>query len=73
MRRPRQQSILSKMTSDGLLPHTEAATALLCSKLRLPDYAAHVGHFETVITFEDVEKNFPNASPTGALANRTKS
>jgi hypothetical protein len=49
-------------TPARVLPHTEATTVLLCSELKLEDYAAHVGHFETVITFEDIEKNFPNAS-----------
>jgi hypothetical protein len=42
-----------------VLPHHRATTALLCSASRLPDYAPHLRHFQTVVTFEDVEQNFP--------------
>jgi hypothetical protein len=46
----------------NVLPHTLATTALLCSALKLPDYAAHLGHFAVLISFEDVATKFPNAS-----------
>jgi hypothetical protein len=49
-------------TPAKVLPHTETTTALLCSELRLEDYAPRPAHFETVITFEDIKKNFPNDS-----------
>ena len=37
---------------------------------KLTEYAPHLGHFETLITFEEVEKNFPNASSSGRAKHR---
>jgi hypothetical protein len=49
-------------TPAKVLPHAAATTVLLCSSLKLIDYTEHIGHFATVITFEDIKRNFPNVS-----------
>ena len=46
----------------NVLPHHQATTVLLFSAKKLADYAAHLPHFKTLITFEDIERHFPNAS-----------
>jgi hypothetical protein len=56
----------------SVLPHTLATTVLLCSALKLPDYAAHLGHFEALISLEDVATKFPIASAKVALARNPK-
>ncbi len=48
---------------ESVLQHDRATTALLCSARKLPEYAKHLRHFETLITFEDIEKAFPNWIP----------
>jgi hypothetical protein len=48
-----------------VLPHTDAAIALVCSASRLDDYAPHTSEFKTIITFEDIAKSFPHAAPLG--------
>ena len=50
-------------TPPKVLPHTEATTALLCSQTKLTEYAPYLRYFEPPITFEDVKKSFPDASP----------
>jgi len=52
----------------NLVPHEHAATALLCSDSRLPDFSDHLNHFDTVITFEEITKIFPNIYPSELLA-----
>jgi hypothetical protein len=46
----------------AIVPHSDAGTALLCSASKLAEYAPHLRKFGTVITFEDVAKNFPHAT-----------
>ena len=46
----------------AIVPHSDAATALLCSASKLVEYASHLPKFGTVITFEDVARTFPNAT-----------
>jgi hypothetical protein len=45
----------------SVLPHTEASTALLCSRNNLKKLAPDLPFFDTVFTFEDVGAEFPNA------------
>ena len=52
----------SKSAPKAVVPHSDAATALLCSERRLADYAPHAAKFGTVITFEDVKRAFPKAT-----------
>jgi hypothetical protein len=49
-------------TPAKVLPHSLATTALLFSALKRTEYASHLRHFDTLITIEDVEKNFPKAA-----------
>ncbi len=46
----------------SVLPHDKATTILLCSELKLKEYAPHLQSFGAVIKFEDIAKNFPNAT-----------
>ena len=46
----------------AVLPHSDAATALLCSASKLTEFAAHLPNFGSVITFEDVAAAFPHAT-----------
>ena len=46
----------------AVLPHTMAATMLLFSESKRHEYSPHLAHFGTLITFEDVQKNFPKAA-----------
>jgi hypothetical protein len=50
-------------TPANVLRHSMATTALLCSKTKLGEYAGHISHFATVLTFEEIKKRFPHASP----------
>ncbi|WP_316399476.1 hypothetical protein [Bradyrhizobium sp. 33ap4] len=43
--------------------HDMAASALLCSEIKLAEYAKHVAHFGTVFTFEEIKRKFPDAVP----------
>jgi hypothetical protein len=54
-------------TPGKVLPHAAATTALLFSDFKRQEYAPHLGGFETLITLEDIERNFPIASAKGAL------
>lgn len=47
---------------NAVVPHSDAATVLLCSARKLPDYSPHLLKFGTVITFEDVAAVFPHAT-----------
>lgn len=49
----------------SVVPHSDAATALLCSVSKLAEYAPHLPKFGTVITFENVAKSFPHATIGG--------
>jgi hypothetical protein len=44
----------------AVLAHDDAATVLLCSASKLREYARHLPKFGSIITFEEVNKNFPN-------------
>jgi hypothetical protein len=47
-----------------VLPHHQATTALLFSSTKADEYFPHLQHFKTLITFEEVRKNFPHATTT---------
>jgi hypothetical protein len=46
----------------AVVPHADAATVLLCSALKLAEYAPHLSKFGSVITFEEIAKIFPAAT-----------
>jgi hypothetical protein len=46
----------------AVVPHSDAATVLLCSALKLDEYAPHAAKFGTVITFEGVAEAFPSVN-----------
>lgn len=46
----------------SVLPHGDADTLLLCSEMRLQNYAPHLAKFGAVITFEEVRRRFPRAT-----------
>ena len=46
-----------------VLPHAAATTVLLCSTRKLSEFARHLRYFETLTTFEDIEKEFPDWRP----------
>jgi hypothetical protein len=46
----------------AVLPHADAATALLCSAEKLKEYMPHLCKFGTVITFEEIARAFPKAT-----------
>jgi hypothetical protein len=46
----------------SVVPHGDAATVLLCSASKLTEYASHSSKFGSVITFEDIARNFPQAT-----------
>jgi hypothetical protein len=45
-----------------VLPHDDACTILLCSSDKLSDFAAEAAHFDTVVTFEEIARDFPAAT-----------
>jgi hypothetical protein len=45
-----------------ILPHTEAATMLLCPATKLGPYEAQARSFDSVITFEEVAALYPHAT-----------
>jgi oligopeptidase B len=54
--------MLGNIGPEAVVPHSDAGTVLLCSTLRLIDYAPHLSKFGTVITFEEISKTFPLAT-----------
>lgn len=44
----------------AVVPHSDAATLLLCSASKLAEYASHLPKFGTVLTFEAVAASFPH-------------
>ena len=48
------------------MPHTRAATMLLCSQAKLAEYGPHLTHFDTVLTFEEIKFGCPGAYPKEA-------
>lgn len=49
----------------AIIPHSDAITILLCSKLKLVEFAPHILKFSNVLTFEDIAVNFPNFARAG--------
>lgn len=43
----------------SVLPHSDAATALLCSETKLAEFGPHLRHFDAVITFEEIKEIYP--------------
>lgn len=50
-------------TPPTVVPHTLATTALLFAEARRNEYEPHLAHFKTLITFEEIRANFPEATP----------
>jgi hypothetical protein len=46
----------------NVLPHDDACTILLCSSDKVSEFAAEAAHFDTVITFEEIARDFPAAT-----------
>lgn len=46
----------------NVLPHEDACTILLCSCDKLSEFAAEAAHFDAVITFEEIARDFPSAT-----------
>jgi hypothetical protein len=47
-------------TPSKILRHSDAATLLLFSNENRQEFAPHLTYFDTLITFEEIEDNFPN-------------
>jgi hypothetical protein len=43
-----------------VLPHHEASTGIFFSEAKRAEYAAHLDNFQTQITFEEIEREFPH-------------
>jgi len=52
----------------SLVDHDRFATALLCSSHKLVDFESHLGYFDTIMTFEEIEVNFPGMYSKELLA-----
>jgi hypothetical protein len=46
----------------AVVKHSDAATVLLCSALKLAEYEPHLTKFGSVITFEEIATAFPSAT-----------
>jgi hypothetical protein len=46
----------------NVLPHDDACTILLCSSAKLSEFAVEAAYFDTVITFEEIARDFPQAT-----------
>jgi hypothetical protein len=46
----------------NVLPHQKASTGLFFSERKRTEYAAHLPSFRTLITFEEIEREFPNVA-----------
>lgn len=55
----------AKSAPKAVVPHSDAATVLLCSALKLSEYKPHLSKFGTVMTFEEVGRLFPQATIVG--------
>lgn len=49
----------------AVVPHSDAATILLCSASKLTEYEPHLSKFGAVITFEEIARAFPQATIVG--------
>jgi hypothetical protein len=45
-----------------VLPHHRASTVLIFSEQKRAEYAAHLSSFKTLITFEEISKEFPRSA-----------
>jgi hypothetical protein len=55
----------------NVLPHHNASTVLLFSEQKRGEFAEHLAHFKTLITFEDIKSIFPHLG-LGELANEAR-
>ena len=46
----------------NVVSHVDACTMLLCSSDKLSEFASEADHFDTVITFEEIARDFPAAT-----------
>jgi hypothetical protein len=46
----------------NVIRHDDACTILLCSSDKLPQFAAEAAHFDAVVTFEEIARDFPAAT-----------
>jgi hypothetical protein len=46
----------------SVLPHDDACTILLCSSEKISEFATEAAHFDTVVTFEEIARDFPEAT-----------
>jgi hypothetical protein len=44
----------------NVLPHHRASTGIFLSETKRAEYRPHMDHFNAVVTFEDIEKQFPH-------------
>lgn len=51
----------------SVLRHQSAATMLLCSKAKVSEYAPHLAHFGSVVTFEEISEEFDGIYPNRAF------
>jgi hypothetical protein len=72
---PERAQCWVKKTPNTVLAHKNTTTVLLFSERKRQEYAPHLEHFKTRITWEKVEKQFPNvwARIQIGLADRARS
>jgi hypothetical protein len=46
-----------------VLPHQAASTGLFFSEGKREEYAPHLEHFKSLMTFEEIEAQFPSILP----------
>jgi hypothetical protein len=49
------------------LAHWDAATVILCSEEKLKAFATEIELFDVPITFEEIRREFPNATLVSAF------
>jgi hypothetical protein len=65
---PLRAQCWAKKALAKVLPHHHASTVLLFSEQKREEFAPHLPHFKTLITFDDIEKAFPQLA-LGAPSN----
>jgi hypothetical protein len=63
-RYPARAACWVSRTPPKVLPHEDACTILLCSSDKLSGLAAEAAYFDTVVTFEEIARDFPRATPS---------
>jgi hypothetical protein len=53
---------------NNVVGHSETTTVLLCCAHKLAEYAPDCQHFATVITFQDIQENFPSIFALSPIA-----